>query len=344
MIETLEITNFKSVKHLTLPCKRFNVFIGEPNTGKSNILEALGLLSFIGAWKYQPGIKLGGFVRHERLSHLFYDEQVEGSFSIKWDRLGLFMGYHSGIYDGRCEDSCPDDANEEPDRVADWVAFDETIDTVNTYAQGVQMFQGHCVLPSEVRFYRSPATDQFRPSSCGYLLPPYGSNLIDLLASNRELGQRVSLPFSNEGLKLWLRPHENKIDVARNFDDMVITSFPYSMVSETLQRSTFYTAVLKTNRNSVIVLEEPEAHSFPEHTGHLAERIALEENSNQYFITTHNPYFLMSLLEKAENGQLAINIVYSEDHQTKVKEISPSDLPELFELDVFANLERYLYP
>ncbi len=48
MIETLEISNFKSVKHLKLPCKRFNVFIGEPNTGKSNILEALGLLSFVG--------------------------------------------------------------------------------------------------------------------------------------------------------------------------------------------------------------------------------------------------------------------------------------------------------
>ena len=55
MIETLEITNFKSVKHLKLPCKRFNVFIGEPNTGKSNILEALGLLSFVGTRQCRPG-------------------------------------------------------------------------------------------------------------------------------------------------------------------------------------------------------------------------------------------------------------------------------------------------
>ena len=56
MIETLEITNFKSVKRLTLPCKRFNIFIGEPNTGKSNILEALGLLSFVGSGRQgRPG-------------------------------------------------------------------------------------------------------------------------------------------------------------------------------------------------------------------------------------------------------------------------------------------------
>ena len=54
MINELEIHNFKSIKDLTLPCKRFNVFIGEANTGKSNILEALGLLSFIGVRQYHP--------------------------------------------------------------------------------------------------------------------------------------------------------------------------------------------------------------------------------------------------------------------------------------------------
>ena len=75
-INTLEITNFKSVKHFRLPCKRFNLFIGEPNTGKSNILEALGLVSFVGARHDQPTINMDGFVRHERLSHLFHDEEV----------------------------------------------------------------------------------------------------------------------------------------------------------------------------------------------------------------------------------------------------------------------------
>jgi AAA15 family ATPase/GTPase len=45
MIEELEIVNFKSIKNLRLRCKRVNLLIGEPNTGKSNILEALGLLS-----------------------------------------------------------------------------------------------------------------------------------------------------------------------------------------------------------------------------------------------------------------------------------------------------------
>ena len=48
MITTFDIKGFKSVKAIHLDCKRINLFIGEPNTGKSNILEALGFLSFCG--------------------------------------------------------------------------------------------------------------------------------------------------------------------------------------------------------------------------------------------------------------------------------------------------------
>jgi len=38
-IRNLEIQNFKSIKYLQLDCKQVNIFIGEPNVGKSNILE-----------------------------------------------------------------------------------------------------------------------------------------------------------------------------------------------------------------------------------------------------------------------------------------------------------------
>jgi len=45
MIKRLEIKNFKSIKQLELDCKRVNIFIGGPNSGKSNILEGIGILS-----------------------------------------------------------------------------------------------------------------------------------------------------------------------------------------------------------------------------------------------------------------------------------------------------------
>ncbi|MHA1431833.1 MAG: hypothetical protein ACTSRV_15795 [Candidatus Freyarchaeota archaeon] len=52
----------------------------------------------------------------------------------------------------------------------------------------------------------------------------------------------------------------------------------------------------------MLVFEEPEAHAFPYYTKFLAEKIALD-TSNQYFISTHNPYFLLSILEKAPKDE-----------------------------------------
>ena len=44
LIKNLHIKNFKSVHDLSLECDRINIFIGKPNAGKSNILEAISLL------------------------------------------------------------------------------------------------------------------------------------------------------------------------------------------------------------------------------------------------------------------------------------------------------------
>ena len=43
-IDNIEIKNFKSIRHQKIEgCKKVNVFIGYPNVGKSNILEAISL-------------------------------------------------------------------------------------------------------------------------------------------------------------------------------------------------------------------------------------------------------------------------------------------------------------
>ncbi|PCJ39097.1 MAG: hypothetical protein COA81_11065 [Alphaproteobacteria bacterium] len=45
MLESLTITNFKSIKNLPLSFGQVNIFIGGNGVGKSNILEAIGILS-----------------------------------------------------------------------------------------------------------------------------------------------------------------------------------------------------------------------------------------------------------------------------------------------------------
>ncbi len=45
-INHIDIRNFKSLRDCEITdCKRINLFIGRPNVGKSNIIEALSLFS-----------------------------------------------------------------------------------------------------------------------------------------------------------------------------------------------------------------------------------------------------------------------------------------------------------
>jgi AAA15 family ATPase/GTPase len=45
MITKLDIENYKSIQKLSLSPGRVNLFIGKPASGKSNIIEAISLLS-----------------------------------------------------------------------------------------------------------------------------------------------------------------------------------------------------------------------------------------------------------------------------------------------------------
>ncbi len=123
----------------------------------------------------------------------------------------------------------------------------------------------------------------------------------------------------------------------------IIIAFPYSLASETLQRLVFYLTAIHSNKNSILAFEEPEAHAFPYYTKYLAEIIALNKNENQYFISTHNPYFLLSLLEKTPKNEIAIFHTRLENYQTKVKALTENQMEEVLEkgIDIFFDIERF---
>ncbi|SFF36300.1 Protein of unknown function [Thermoflexibacter ruber] len=87
-IRNLEIQNFKSIKHMQLACNGGDIFIGEPNTGKSNILEALSLLGVIA----MPD-SLSQMIRLEKTSNLFYDEITENTISVIADNIEARLSY-----------------------------------------------------------------------------------------------------------------------------------------------------------------------------------------------------------------------------------------------------------
>ncbi|MBI4287183.1 MAG: AAA family ATPase [Chloroflexi bacterium] len=322
MIKTLEIKNFKSIKHLKLECKRVNVFIGEPNTGKSNILESLGFLSFAYYAKYGYGLK--SFVRHERVSNLFYDEELDHILEVQGGGVAASIAFKDGGFAGSINDA----------------AKSHTFAQLEGDMANVRVNPAPAQL-SPFKFYGFAVKEVFPKQESGFLLPPFGDNLCSLLLAQKEVRSIAGKIFSSTGFKLGLRPQENRLELRKEVDDVTIFH-PYSLTSETLQRLVFYMAAIMSNKDSVLVFEEPEAHAFPYHTKYLAEVIGLDESRNQYFISTHNPYFLEPVLEKTPKDEIGIFITYFKDYETKVKMLTQKEMQKTMDMDVFLNLDRFV--
>ncbi len=325
MIKTLEIKNFKSIKHLKLDCKRVNVFIGEPNTGKSNILETLGFFSF--AYYCRYGYNFKDFVRYESTSNLFYDENLDETVEVKADDKTIEIGFHNNDLRGEVREGETEKVKQSSGLMGDY--------------SGISMTNAALEASSIFKSYRFAVRESYKQSESVFLLPPFGENLFSLLMVHRELKSLVTKFLSGSGLKLGFRKQERKLELIKHVEDVFI-SYPYSLASDTFQRLIFHLAAIVSNKDSILILEEPEAHAFPYYTKYLAEVIALDEGKNQYFISTHNPYFLEPVLEKTPKDEIGIFITYFKDYQTKVKQLSQRELGKIMELDVFLNLDRFI--
>ena len=317
MLSTFDIKGFKSVKNVHLDCRRINLFIGEPNTGKSNILEALGFLSFC-AW----GGDLHDYVRFETVQHLFYDGIVDDdSWMLKCAgevNKEIAAQYANGKYRFGFKDS------------GQYINLE--------HSGGFSAGTTQTALES-IRFYRIKSLERMEGQELGGLRAPNGRNLVAQVYSSKELRRLVADYFESSGWLLVIKPHEHKFELQKQQEGVAI-GLPFHLASDTLQRMVFYSVAIESNKNSVLVFEEPEAHAFPYFTKHLGERIALDENNNQYFIATHNPYLLTAIWEKSAPGDVAVFATYYRDYETRVKQLTPADMDWLFEADPFLGVSH----
>ena len=326
MLKTLEIQHFKSIDYLKIDCKKFNVFIGEPNTGKSNILETLGVFSL------PYGDNLDDFVRIENMSDLFHGKEPGNKVSVNAGSSSYSIYYDDG--------KVKIDLNYGKGQDAAYVTDEE----------GRKWKSPKKHFKPDVKYYKFKTLQKYKLSNTAFLLPPYGENLLSVLKTNDDLQESSAAIFQPLGYKLWLRPHEGKIDIVRDIKENglktmeVVVSHPYALISDTFRRLIFYLAAIESNERSVLVFEEPEVKSFPFYSKFLAERMTLDQGENQYFLSTHNPYFLLSMIEKSKIDDIGVFITYTEKYKTRLRELKPAELSEILEygIDVFFNILRYL--
>ncbi len=326
MINQLVIRNFKSIKDLTISCKKLNIFIGEPNSGKSNIIEALSLQS-----QNAIGKKLNEQIfRYKTIGDLFYDFDINKPIEINTSDRNTILKYAIR------NDGSPQNQ------------FHFHLDSVESEKRPTIISHDGNVTDNgnlgraNVHLYEYKRLSKFDLEYIPHLSVPHGENLPSLLLSNKDYKKWVSDFLKSKDLTLTLKPTENEILASKLVDDEIY-SYPYFSLSETLQRIIFYTIAIKSNKESIILFDEPDSNTFPFYTKFLAERIALDD-TNQFFITTHNPYLLLSLIEKSDLKNLNVFITRMKDYQTVVSKLKNDQISEVMELnsDVFFNLDKVL--
>jgi AAA15 family ATPase/GTPase len=326
MIQKLLINNYKSIKHIEFPCKKLNVFIGEPNSGKSNIIEALSLKS-----QNAIGQELNkSMFRYKILGDLFYDFNINEPIEIVFGEKKTVLKFavrENGISDNLFDFIL--DANINSNRP---FRLDHSGKVVDSGDINPNL--------TNVRLYEFKKLSTFYALYSPHLSVPYGENLPNLLLANTDYKKWVSEFLQSKGLRLTLKPTENDINVSKMVDDEIY-SYPYFSISETLQRVIFYNIAIKSNKNCTILMDEPESNTFPFYTKFIGERIALDD-SNQFFITTHNPYLLLSLIEKSAFENINVCLVEMKDYQTTVSILTEEQVSTVLDLnsDIFFNFNN----
>jgi AAA15 family ATPase/GTPase len=309
-----------------MSCKKLNVFIGEPNSGKSNIIEALSLQcqNAIGQ------VLDDRMFRYKTIGNLFYDFNINNPIEVNTGDRTTVLKYAIR------NDGTPENQ------------FTFLLDSLKDIDQPIYIGHDGKILHSDnsgrtnVHLYEYKRLSKFSFDYMPHLSVPNGENLPSLLLSNSDFKKWVSDFLNSKNLTMNLNPNENEITVSKIVDG-VIYSYPYLSLSETLQRIIFYTIAIKSNKKSTILLDEPESNTFPFYTKFLAERIALDE-TNQFFITTHNPYLLLSLIEKSNQNDLNVCIVQMKNYQTSVTVLKTDQISEILDLnsDAFFNFDKIL--
>ena len=324
-IRNIAIRNFKSIHGCEINrCNRINLFIGRPNVGKSNILEALSLFS-VPYLRENTAKKLSSLIRLENESELFYrgDDSNEvaiitdiGSCSLNYTAksgLNISINIGSELYSAKVDSK---------------LNVTKAINTGQDFTPRIKRYS-----------YKSDVV--YKSGHAKYLIPPYGLNLLSIIQNYEELKIEVENFFKEYGLEIAFDKSSQTIKIIQR-DRGSIFLIPYTSIADTLQRIIFYKAAIASNDDSVLLFEEPEAHAFPPYMTQFTQDIIYKKDC-QYFIATHSPFVLNDFLENAQE-EVAVFIVFYEKGETRLRRLTQDELHDAYQsgVDFFTNSESFI--
>lgn len=325
-IRNLKISNFKSIREAELECGRVNLFVGKPNVGKSNVLEAISLLNQDNTESLHY---LENFARYDHVNNLIHFGSVDKYVHVETEGNEAFLDYNFEqsqfrfLYKQKINGK--------------FELTGQVLTTLNGQVLDKFGFGFEKILKYEFK-----GSVKISAQGFGKLIPPHGLNLFSVLESNSRLKEIIPDLFKEYGLEFVIDISSRTFEIQRK-QNGIVYKIPYTLIADTLQRLIFYYAAIYSNKDSIILFEEPEAHSFPPYVRELALKIS-ESTDNQYFITTHSPHLFTTLVEETPVVELAVFITYFENYETKFKKLSADEISELlnYGIDIFFNQRWFL--
>jgi len=369
-IDNIEIKNFKSIRHQKIEgCKRINLFVGPPNVGKSNILEALGVFSIA-----ENKDKFSDFVRMGKSTTLFFNGSIENPIQIiinefyrakiKFDKNGLFVSMQEVRYtnddfatiDDDLQNASITDESDIIDRlnVKGSFSVNENSDSIDNFRgdSNLRIFKGlkedrlQTDVLKRIPFikYEFKRDIKYNSNSAWKLNRPYGENIFEIISTKEELNNSIIKILEGYGLNFLFDSESQQYKILKIIGKKIFT-VPYFMTADTLRRLIFHEAAILSNKNSVLLFEEPESQMYPPFISKLTSSIINDENENQFFIATHSPFVLNDFMENAKDD-LAIYLVdyKKETGETIINKMSDEDMHEAYQFgyDFFLNIKQFL--
>jgi hypothetical protein len=342
MIRHLEIENYKSIKHLTLNCNRVNVIIGEPNVGKSNILEALDL-SYLSSMLHQSSSNINAGKEAIDVKKYFRVSKVRDLFRLG-DTTQSIKISHPGFSNGTQLNYIQENDLLNRGEVKNYFE----ISAGGSFTQFDNDFISNKLtgfFGSPIDPYRYKEDIEFHDTGnyMDTLMPPFGNNLIEVIDSHKDFLTLIVDLVEPFGLEVILDVSNHKLLFQKKISVGAAYLIEYNSLADTLRRVIFYTAAIRYTGGYVVTLEEPDAHSFPKFVSFLADEI-IENNNKQFFVATHSPYLLNNLIENTPKNELAVFVCgFDKENGTTARKLSDQDLSELLDygVDIFFNINKY---
>jgi AAA15 family ATPase/GTPase len=326
-IKHIEITNFKSIKHLEInDCNKINVFIGQPNAGKSNILEALGLFGGLNSFNR----KIEDFIRFGNYNEVFFEENINEVFKIQINESKLFFKSN--------------ELSSEEIAISEFISISDSIPLSYLFnnGNGLEESNSNKIIEKICKYNFDNKNYTSRKLNTKNLNFPFGENLVEIISSNPIVRSEIIRLFNLSGLKFLIDKNTNEIKLFKEYQDGTFFTLSYSLIADTLQRLIFYKAAIMSNQNSVLLFEEPEAHCFEPYILEFTNSVKYDENDNQFFIVTHSDYLTKEFLRDEESKENTnIYLVNNVDGETKVKLLDKKKNEDVFEygMNIFFNFE-----